>query len=113
MAYFKKHTKVLEFSKTVPASPGAYNADIPEPFIARKSRMQIVSLGANVTIKTQESFDGTTWVDLESHTTTGIKTEVKPFAPYLRTRMENGDASSQSAEWYYILEYEYHEIHRG
>jgi hypothetical protein len=112
MSTHKRNTRSPSFSETVPAT-GSFTEVFPDCEAIRKSRLQVATVGANCTIKTQESIDGVNWVDLNSETTTGLKTAVSPFAKHVRTRVENAGGSGEACAWSFMNEYDYYDVTRG
>jgi hypothetical protein len=109
---YKKNTRFPSYSESIGAA-GSYVDTFDDSEAIRGARIQIVTIGANCTIKTQESGDGVTWADLDSNTTTGFKAKVSPYARYVRTRVDNAGGGAESCVWNYINEYDHYDITRG
>ena len=113
MSTHRKETRFPSYSESVPVGSPGFTEVFDEPEGIRGARIQIVTVGANCTIKTQESGDGTTWADLDSYTTTGFKAKVTPYARYVRTIVNNAGGGAEACVWNYINEYDHYNVTRG
>lgn len=109
-ALWQKVTETNDYSETVPVASPGYTDVITDAGEIRKMRMQIGTIGADCTIKTQECIDGTNWVDLETHTTTGMKTAVTPYSGNVRVIVNNVGGAGQACAWSILIERDHYQI---
>ena len=109
-AIYQKVTETNAYSESVPQGSPGYTDALTDGGEVRKTRLQIGTIGANCTIKTQESVDGANWVDLDSNTSTGLKAAVTPFAGNVRVIVDNSDPSAEACEFSLLIERDHYQI---
>ncbi len=109
-AIWQKVTETNDYSESVPNGSPGYTDALTDAGEIRKTRLQIGTIGANCEIEVEESVDGTNWVSLEAHTTTGLKAAVTPYAGNVRVIVNNTDPSAEACAFSLLIERDHYQI---
>jgi hypothetical protein len=109
-AIWKKVTETNAYSESVAVGSPGYTDALTDAGEIRKTRLQIDTIGANWEIEVEESVDGTNWVSLEAHTTTGLKTAVTPYAGNVRVIVNNTGGGAEACAWSLLIERDHYQI---